>query len=566
MDIKSIKSNALRFSVTGLAVTGLTALLLGPGAQWSKLQTVLWQIEIKSYAAENSVENLQWYLGQEGYFYQMSNLLSTVCFVLAAVAVAAGFLLALPRVLAIGRGFWGKLPLEVHLLVGSILFSLCPLAGSVEMDGAFTIWNQSGMVDTISRITLLDVGTSQMLALGLVAAAIWCGLFLLFQAGASLGMGVRDGFGRYLRCRCLCVRMVAGTLEGCNSLMRKLLAIDLHQPLEANLFRILLLNCVLVVLFCSTWFFGIAGAIIYSVVLFFLLRRYFGKLKISYDALLDGAARMADGNLSQPLEGEMGLLNELRDEMNEVQRGFARAVEEEVRSRNMKTELITNVSHDLKTPLTAIITYVDLLRDPNLDPATRQSYVETLDRKSQRLKRLIEDLFEVSKAASGNVVLEMQPMDLTALLKQVQFELEDTTAASGVDFRWNLPAEKVPVVLDGQRSCRIFENLIGNIVKYAMPGTRAYITLWVEDGMAVTELKNISATELPEDAARLTQRFVRGDAARSTEGSGLGLAIAKSFTELQQGSFVLETDGDLFRAKISFPVREEQPAEQAEAN
>lgn len=560
MDIKSIKSSALRFSVTGLAVTAFTALLLGPGAQWSKLQTVLWQMEIEDYVAQNGSQDMQWYLGQEGYLYQMSNLLTTVCVLMAVVALAAGFLLALPRVLAIGRGFWGKLPLEFHLLTTTILLSLCPLAGSIEMDGAFTIWDQGGMVDTISRLTLLDTGTSQMLALALVAAVLWCSLFFLFQAGASLGMGVRDGFGRYLRCRCLCVRMVAGTLEGCNSLMHKLLAIDLHQPLESNLFRILLLNCVLVVLFCCTWFFGIAGAIIYSVVLFFLLRRYFGKLKVSYDALLDGARRMADGNLSQPLEGDMGLLNELRDEMNAVQKGFARAVEQEVRSRNMKTELITNVSHDLKTPLTAIITYVDLLRNPDLDPETRQKYVQTLDHKSQRLKRLIEDLFEVSKAASGNVVLQMQPMDLTALLKQVQFELEDSTAASGVDFRWNLPEEKVPVVLDGQRSCRIFENLIGNIIKYAMPGTRAYITLKVQDGVAVTELKNISATELPEDASRLTERFVRGDASRSTEGSGLGLAIAKSFTELQQGSFVLETDGDLFRAKVSFPVRAEQPA------
>lgn len=560
MDIKSIKSSALRFSVTGLAVTAFTALLLGPGAQWSKLQTVLWQMEVEDYVAQNGSQDMQWYLGQEGYLYQMSNLLTTVCVLTAVVALAAGFLLALPRVLAIGRGFWGKLPLEFHLLTTTILLSLCPLAGSIEMDGAFTIWDQGGMVDTISRLTLLDIGTSQMLALALVAAVLWCSLFLLFQAGASLGMGVRDGFGRYLRCRCLCVRMVAGTLEGCNSLMHKLLAIDLHQPLESNLFRILLLNCVLVVLFCCTWFFGIAGAIIYSVVLFFLLRRYFGKLKVSYDALLDGARRMADGNLSQPLEGDMGLLNELRDEMNAVQKGFARAVEQEVRSRNMKTELITNVSHDLKTPLTAIITYVDLLRNPDLDPETRQKYVQTLDHKSQRLKRLIEDLFEVSKAASGNVVLQMQPMDLTALLKQVQFELEDSTAASGVDFRWNLPEEKVPVVLDGQRSCRIFENLIGNIIKYAMPGTRAYITLKVQDGVAVTELKNISATELPEDASRLTERFVRGDASRSTEGSGLGLAIAKSFTELQQGSFVLETDGDLFRAKVSFPVRAEQPA------
>ena len=144
--------------------------------------------------------------------------------------------------------------------------------------------------------------------------------------------------------------------------------------------------------------------------------------------------------------------------------------------------------------------------------------------------------------------------DLTALLKQVQFEMGDQLDASPIDFRWQLPAEKVPVVLDGQRTCRIFENLLGNILKYAMPGTRAYIHLETEADQAVVTMKNISSSELTFDPSHITERFVRGDASRNTEGSGLGLAIAQSFTELQNGHFSIETDGDLFKAIVCFPL------------
>ncbi|HIV86741.1 MAG TPA: sensor histidine kinase, partial [Candidatus Pygmaiobacter gallistercoris] len=259
------------------------------------------------------------------------------------------------------------------------------------------------------------------------------------------------------------------------------------------------------------------------------------------------------GELETRVEEDLGIFNPLKEELAQVQSGFKEAVETELKSRSLKTELITNVSHDLKTPLTAIITYVDLLKDDTLSPEVRSAYVETLERKTRRLKQLIEDLFEISKAASGNVNLSYERVDLVQLLQQVGCELGDKIEASGIEFRWRLPDHPVYLQLDGQRSCRIFENLIVNITKYGLPRTRAYLAVDEQPDRVVVTLKNVSAQELDFDPQQITERFVRGDRARNTEGSGLGLAIAKSFTELQGGTFEILLDGDLFTARLSWP-------------
>lgn len=329
--------------------------------------------------------------------------------------------------------------------------------------------------------------------------------------------------------------------------------VDMRDSADSTLLRLLAVNFVIVTFICCFWVFGILGTVIYTVVLFFLLRGRLEKEQQHYAELLDAARRMAAGDLTTPIMGDLGMFDPLRDELNQVRDGFEKAVAAEVRSQNMKTELISNVSHDLKTPLTAIITYVDLLKDPALPDADRAKYIDTLDRKSQRLKRLIEDLFEVSKAATGNVTMHYTEVDLAALLKQMQYELADKLQDCGIDFRWQLPEARVPLVLDGQKTCRIFENLLINITKYGMPGTRAYITLTpLADGAQIV-FKNISATELDFDTQHITERFVRGDKSRNTEGSGLGLAIVKSFAELQGGSFEVTADGDLFKAIVTLP-------------
>ena len=220
----------------------------------------------------------------------------------------------------------------------------------------------------------------------------------------------------------------------------------------------------------------------------------------------------------------------------------------------MKTELITNVSHDLKTPLTAIITYLDLLKQEDLTKEDQTEYIKTLDQKAQRLKLLIEDLFEVSKAATGDIVMNCTEVDLTSLMKQIRLENEDRIAESTLDFRWNLLEEKKMLMLDPNRTYRIMDNLLQNVLRYSMPYTRVYVDMKERQKSVSVIIKNISASEMNFNAEEITDRFVRGDLARNTEGSGLGLAIARSFTELQGGDFDIEIDGDLFKVIVKFPV------------
>ena len=291
--------------------------------------------------------------------------------------------------------------------------------------------------------------------------------------------------------------------------------------------------------------------VIYSAVLFYFLRGYFRDIREKYDRLNMAAAAIANGDLKTEIPADTGLFEPVAESLQKIQEGFGKAVEEEVKSQRMKTELITNVSHDLKTPLTAIITYVDLLKKEE-DPGKQKEYVEVLEKKSQRLKVLIEDLFEISKAGSGNVKLELMDVDVVNLFKQVKLELEDKIKKADLDFRCSYPEEKLTVRLDSQKTYRIFENLLVNIVKYAMPHTRVFIEILREDDQAVIRMKNISEQELNIQGQELTERFVRGDASRNTEGAGLGLAIVKSFVELQGGEFGIEIDGDLFKTQVRF--------------
>lgn len=243
-----------------------------------------------------------------------------------------------------------------------------------------------------------------------------------------------------------------------------------------------------------------------------------------------------------------------------IEEGVKKAVKEELKSQRMKSELITNVSHDLKIPLTAIITYINLLKEENITEEQRKEYLQTLEGKSVRLKVLIEDLFEVSKATSKNITLHIMDVDISNLVKQVAFEMSDKLKASQLDVRMALPEEKVIVPLDSQKIYRIFENLFGNIAKYSLPGTRVYVNVGIAGDEVEITLKNITAEEIHVTPEELTERFVRGDASRNTEGSGLGLAIAKSFTELLGGKFAIQMDGDLFKVTVSWKYKNIAPA------
>ena len=283
------------------------------------------------------------------------------------------------------------------------------------------------------------------------------------------------------------------------------------------------------------------------------LVKFYQKTRAEYRVLVSEVDKMVEGELTDPVAGELGMFEPIGAELDKVKQGFRKAVEEEVRSERMKTELITNVSHDLKTPLTAILTYVELLKQEGITEEERATYIATLEKKSNRLKVLIEDLFEISRAASNTVELMQTEVDLVKMVKQAAVEHEELLTAATLSLRRTMPEEPCMVYVDGQKTYRIFENLFSNICKYAMPGSRVYVRVYEKMGWYYAELKNISAMELSVDAEELTERFVRGDASRNTEGSGLGLAIAKSLTEVQGGSFRVETDGDLFKVEVGFP-------------
>ena len=337
--------------------------------------------------------------------------------------------------------------------------------------------------------------------------------------------------------------------EKADKLYRSFEEIDLRDEHNKFILKLVGINFVILIICCSLWFFGILGLIIYSVILFLILRKYFNDLKEKYKILLKATNEIAEGNLEVEINEDLGVFSPFREEIQKIQTGFKKAVDEEVKSQKMKTELITNMSHDLKTPLTAIITYVNLLKEEK-DEEKRQSYVEVLDRKSLRLKVLIEDLFEISKASSDNVTLNLMKVDIVNLFKQVKLELDDKIQQANLDFRCSFPEEKLIIELDSQKTYRIFENLVVNIIKYAMPHTRVYIEMFREDKDVVVRMKNVSQEELNFNPEEITDRFVRGDVSRNTEGSGLGLAIAKSFTELQKGKLTIETEADLFKVEI----------------
>lgn len=262
---------------------------------------------------------------------------------------------------------------------------------------------------------------------------------------------------------------------------------------------------------------------------------------------------LAHGNLvpDLPVKGKSRLAKMAKN-LNVLKQGVRTSKKEQAKSERLKTELISNVSHDLRTPLTSIITYTELLKTPELDVEERESYIEIIDRKSKRLKVLIDDLFEASKMASGNVELSKDKVDLVQLLQQALAEYNDQMQDSTLQFRISTPDTPVYAYVDGQKVWRVFDNLIGNILKYALEYTRVYISLKPDANQVIITFKNITKYELGESIDDLFERFKRGDTSRNTEGSGLGLAIAKSIIDLHDGSLDLEVDGDLFKVTIVF--------------
>lgn len=280
-----------------------------------------------------------------------------------------------------------------------------------------------------------------------------------------------------------------------------------------------------------------------------LLLRYARRI----GALVQGAQAAAEGRGGTPISVGRGELGAIADAINNISAGISAAVEQRMKSERLKTELITNVSHDIRTPLTSLITYTDLLKNEGLDCQRAPEYLDVLIAKSQRLKTLTDELFEAAKAASGSIDVRLEPVNLSELIRQVFGELDERVQSSGLDFRMRLP-ESAWVMGDGKLLWRIMENLLSNVFKYSLPASRVYLDVSQEGGSVRFDLKNISKDPLNVDPSELTERFKRGDDARAGEGSGLGLSIVQSFAAAQGGQFTITIDGDLFKATLLMPL------------
>lgn len=271
--------------------------------------------------------------------------------------------------------------------------------------------------------------------------------------------------------------------------------------------------------------------------------------------IMNGITEISNGNIDYKfVESEYsGECRNLAEKINNIGKGLSNAVEENLKSERLKTELITNVSHDIKTPLTSIINYVNLIKLEHIQNEKIENYVDILEKKSMRLKQLTEDLMEVSKISSGNIELDMQPINMVELIYQTGGEFNEIFEEKGLTIITRLPKEPVMILADGSRLWRVVQNLYNNAAKYALKDTRVYVELKVEEGWAKFSMKDISEQELETEGSDLSERFVRGDQARGTEGSGLGLSIARSLTNLMGGSFEIHLDGDLFTVSIVFP-------------
>ena len=275
-------------------------------------------------------------------------------------------------------------------------------------------------------------------------------------------------------------------------------------------------------------------------------------------ALQKGGEKLANGDFSSPIDTKylIGDFKRYGQELNDVQSGLEQAVQEQMKAEHLKTELITNVSHDIKTPLTSIVNYVDLLKKEDIPSPEAREYIAVLDRQSHRLKKLTEDLVEASKASSGVLNVDLQPTDVNVLFSQIEGEYQERLAACQLTLVTQPPAPGTVIRADSRLLSRVMDNLVSNICKYALPSTRVYVVSTLSREAVTISFKNVSRDELNISPDELMERFVRGDASRHTEGSGLGLSIARSLVQLQGGRFDLAIDADLFRADITFPLSE----------
>ena len=380
-------------------------------------------------------------------------------------------------------------------------------------------------------------------------------LALLFLLGITVRLKA-GGWWRYTLLYLICrtvFRFLRKTIGGLGRGIRNAIgALPSLWKLIAGFSTFTLVNSLLLMAMGGTT----PGMVLFWLPLTALVFAWLCHIVLMADRLKLGAERLANGELDAQIDTTHmhGELLQHAENLNNIGHGLARAVEARIKSERMKTELITNVSHDIKTPLTSIINYVDLLKKEDIEDERVCSYIEVLDRQSRRLKKLTEDVLEASKASTGNMAVELARTEVAEMLNQVAGEYAERFADAQLHPVIDISdAEGSVIMADGRLLWRVFDNLLNNICKYSQPETRVYFSVRHSESEVMIAMKNISRDVLNISADELIERFVRGDSARSSEGSGLGLSIAQSLTELQGGRFELFVDGDLFKAVLSFP-------------
>ena len=435
---------------------------------------------------------------------------------------------------------------EMHLATLDRL----PVEGNVLL-----FWSVLGLAGGLNIALMEEIanGSSEMTFLLMPSVAFLTAAFV-FALELTLSL-VRLIKNRSFARQCWCVRFVRWCWRGVRESTRKLMHLLTRDYKTRNV--LLLFFGYTVVLEFFAVVFGAAGVVFLGTG-WFLAAGYFLARRIhGFERIVDALHRMRGGDMESRLtDMPEGVFAAMAEDINSLGDGMQAAVQNEIRAERMKTELITNVSHDLKTPLTSILSYSDLLCQMELTPEEANDYAKIIHQKGLRLKNLTSDLFDISKVRSGVEQMNCERLDAATLVRQALAEQEKAIQTSGLALKVTLPEKELPIWADGRKMSRVLENLIGNCVKYAMKGTRVFVSLDERDGKAVFEVKNTANYEMDFAADEITERFVRGDAARSTEGSGLGLAIAKSYTEACGGTFEVTVDGDQFKVRISFPVYE----------
>ena len=436
-----------------------------------------------------------------------------------------------------GEVWW----LAAILALLTMVFSVDPYTGYSPFELWYYGWMDSSLTDVLRLLALLPANAAALLVL------VWA-LWLRHITRKNT-----EPDQRWSLLGALSVRARKYPFQRRLSRWNRLALVLICLPAA---FWLLVLTRILgISAYDALFWFTFLPLLLSAVVLCWILRKN-AALARDIGLLADQVTAIRDGNLETPLDLPADAdLRQTAEQLNGIQAGLHRALAEQTRSERMKVELISNVSHDLKTPLTSVLSYAELLRQEPLEGAAAD-YARIIDEKAHRLAVMVQDVFEVSKAASGQLPVQPERLDFAKLLRQTLADLEGPISKSGLTFRVDLPEAPVMITADGRRLYRVFQNLIDNALKYALEGSRVYLTLKVADGRAEASLRNTSREELP-DGVDLTARFVRGDASRTDGGSGLGLSIASSFTEACGGAFRVETLADLFTAVVSFPLSEE---------